>query len=412
MTDLLFSTTKACLIAGFYPILIFLLHPTRKLAALACFILFISLAIIFHSRTAIGTIIIVTGLWLNIKLDRKVLAIVALLAVVLVLVNFDSCFGRLFIWYNIFCHIGEIPLTGKGLYMFQSTYADWQAGYFATHTSYNKAYFIADSPMFAYNEWLQVYVEFGVGAVILLTVLVFLNLKLMNNVKGIFKGFVVSNLVIFAFCLVSFPLHQNYTLSLFLINQLIIFTYFLTKVWHKQIAFVCILLIFGGIIYFQLNKVKYVKQWQMASLAPLSERRAILESCFPHLYHDSYFLDNYISVLMMQKDFVTAGNILHNYKVYMNQYRYYTMSGDRYSSMREYNSAIVEYSKAQLIIPNRFEPLYKTMIIHLMNKNILASQQIAAVIIKMPVKIPSAQIEMMKKDAVQVEAGKLPSMFN
>lgn len=150
----------------------------------------------------------------------------------------------------------------------------------------------------------------------------------------------------------------------------------------------------------------------MASLAPLSERRAILENCFPTLYHDSYFLDNYISVLMMQKNFIRAENVLKSYKVYMNQYRYYTMNGDRLSSLEKYDSAVLEYQKAHLIIPNRFEPLYRSMILYLMNKDIPASKKVAAEIIKMPVKIPSAKIDMMRSDATRILSGEMPSMFN
>ncbi len=412
MTNLLFSTTKACLIAGFYPILIFLLPPTRKLAILPFFLLFITLALIFHSRTAIGAIIVVTGVWLNLKFDRKFFVIVALLIVVLALINIDSCFGRLFIWYNIICNIGKIPLSGKGAYMFPSTYADWQANYFATHTSYSKAYFVADSPMFAYNEWLQLYIEWGVSAVILLTVLAFINIKLLRSVTGIYKGMVISNLVILVFCLVSFPLHQYYTLSFFIITELIILTYLFKNIRYKQFAIVCIIFIFGGFVYIHLKRQKHISLWQMATFTPLPERRLILDQCLPYLKNDSYFLDNYITVLLAQKDFVLAGNALNNYKQYMNQYTYYMMNGDRLFSEEKKDSAIINYRQASLIIPIRIEPHYKIMIIYVIDHNMVAAKAAADIILQMPTKIPSPKADLMKKDAMLVSEGKTPAMFN
>lgn len=90
------------------------------------------------------------------------LCILLLVSHLLFVLKPDSARGRLFMW-KITCRaITEKPLTGHGIHNFAAVYGNAQEAYFAAGDYESWEERVAGSPEYAFNEYLQAAVEWGV----------------------------------------------------------------------------------------------------------------------------------------------------------------------------------------------------------------------------------------------------------
>ena len=146
------------------------------------------------------------------KVHRKLvsglglIAFMGILAIGIVLFHLkkDSASGRLFMWKVSCCAIMEKPLTGYGHGNFAKAYGTAQEDYFAQGDYSLQEELVAGSPEYAFNEYLQVVVEWGIP--MLVTIVLILAYCLFCGVRtgrwGI-CGAIVS-LMFFAFS--SYPM--------------------------------------------------------------------------------------------------------------------------------------------------------------------------------------------------------------
>ena len=78
----------------------------------------------------------------------------------------DSADGRLLMWKVTGKAIAGQPLAGTGLGGFPAAYAEAQGGYFATGTATGREKRVAGCPEYAFNEYLQIGLEQGIGGLI------------------------------------------------------------------------------------------------------------------------------------------------------------------------------------------------------------------------------------------------------
>ena len=78
----------------------------------------------------------------------------------------DSADGRLLMWKVTGKAIAGQPLAGTGLGGFPAAYAEAQGGYFATGTATDREKWVAGCPEYAFNEYLQIGLEQGIGGLI------------------------------------------------------------------------------------------------------------------------------------------------------------------------------------------------------------------------------------------------------
>lgn len=116
----------------------------------------------------------------------------------------DSADGRLLMWKVTAKAMADQPLTGTGIGGFPATFAKAQAEYFASGEASETEKMVAGCPEYAFNEYLQIGVELGVGG--LLVFLAWLGCILYDSIKnkryGMSGG--ILSLMIFAFS--SYPL--------------------------------------------------------------------------------------------------------------------------------------------------------------------------------------------------------------
>lgn len=116
----------------------------------------------------------------------------------------DSARGRLFMW-KITCHaIADRPLLGYGTGNFAAAYGDAQEAYFATGDYEPWEEHVAGSPEYAFNEYFQLAVEYGVPLTLCLFAIigVCLSIGIRKERYGI-CGAIISLLI---FSLSSYPL--------------------------------------------------------------------------------------------------------------------------------------------------------------------------------------------------------------
>lgn len=132
-----------------------------------------------------------------------VLGCVAVL-VMLFIMRPASALGRLFIWKNTLSAIAKQPLFGYGPGSFPAVYGQEQSVYFAKGSYADWEAYVAGSPEYAFNEYLQWGVEGGLVLFLLVAAFIFFTLR---------KGFqrkqyaVCAGLVVFyVFALSAYPM--------------------------------------------------------------------------------------------------------------------------------------------------------------------------------------------------------------
>lgn len=87
---------------------------------------------------------------------------------------------------------------------------------------------------------------------------------------------------------------------------------------------------------------------------------------------------------------------------FINDYDVQMLIADNYYNMKQWNMANKHYIIASQMIPNRFMPLYKRMLLYETVQNKHLSLYMAHIIINKPVKIPSNTINKIKHDAQMI----------
>lgn len=132
------------------------------------------------------------------------LCILLLVSHLLFVLKPDSARGRLFMW-KITCRaIAEKPLTGHGIHNFAAVYGNAQEAYFAAGDYESWEERVAGSPEYAFNEYLQAAVEWGVPLTLcgLAAIVICLYIGIKKRRYGICGA--ILSLMIFSFS--SYPL--------------------------------------------------------------------------------------------------------------------------------------------------------------------------------------------------------------
>lgn len=302
----------------------------------------------------------------------------AVFAISLFFIKSDSSVGRLYIWQVIFKNISKVPLSGYGGHSFQYYYSQWQAEYFSANEQWDKFHTLADSVKFAYNDFLENYIEFGFTSLICtLSLFVFLWYVKAKVVSRFQKALYASILSIVFFSLFTFPLRSAWILTLFITN-LSLMGFLLTnlKVRFLLLIFPTFFLITTTISY--IREKSYISEWNAVSYIPNFEPDKITEfdKLLPNFEKNSRFLYEYISLKMSTDSTFNPKPLLEKYKYYVNPYESSLMMGAYYKKNNS-DSAIYYYDLATKIIPSRFIPNWELFNLYKSSKSIEKANQIA-----------------------------------
>ncbi len=115
----------------------------------------------------------------------------------------DSADGRFFMWKITTLDIKESPLKGKVLGGFPADYAKAQMDYFKSGKGTETEKRVVESPEYAFNEYLQIFLEEGLLGILLFLLLSVVIVKegIKNNQIGAAGSFVALSV----FALASYP---------------------------------------------------------------------------------------------------------------------------------------------------------------------------------------------------------------
>lgn len=402
----------ACLVAGF-PFCFLALNRVkweRRLAIIALVI--ITLAIVLSgSRASIISILIVSIIFIVNKyhnyfnLNRKCLygiGIAILVAgVVLFFLKKDSAIGRILIWINSFEMIFDYPILGSNSGSFLRNYMLYQADYFRSYPN-SQYIMLADNVKHPFNEFLLLTIKYGILGLLALLVVAFSVIKSSNKVNIYHLCLISIGIVAFF----SYPLHYPFVV--------VIVAYCLASIKNKSLfvvkicfAYKIVLTVFIGGMFFTLARdIQFEKHWgQVVQISKFGNYNTLLDE-YRKLYSEwngnPMFLYNYGVILNKSANYDESNTILFECTKYFNDYEVQMLIADNYFKLKRWGCAEMFYYCAHDMIPNRFIPLYKLMLLYKNSANTKQAIDIAKNIINKDVKVPSDIINIIKKEAQNV----------
>lgn len=335
-----------------------------------------------------------------------VLVIVASSLVVLYFVKQDSADGRIFIWGRCIEMIKEHPLFGYGTNGFHGNYMIAQAKYFRSHP-YSPYVMIADNVTHPFNEYLKLTINYGiVGLLVGIILLVWIVRRLLKNdrqTKMLGLSFVVS---VFVMCQFSYPFQYDVVWFLSFIALMPSFTNMGRKiVIPRYVRLIVSFLLLGGLAV-SLRMMYYEMKWTEISNRAIKGRAGRMMPFYENvnyvLGNNPLFLYNYAAELNTVQRYEESLDVLTKCAQTWNEYNVQILYSDNYAKLGQYDNAIKACDEAYNMIPCRFGPLYRKMLIYSNSNDTINAILMANEILDKPIKVQSKEISQIRSAAEQL----------
>lgn len=332
------------------------------------------------------------------------IAIVLLMSVALY-ISFnktDSTTGRKFILQQSFNLIKKHPLLGYGHNGFQREYMLQQANFFKENPN-SKYENNADEVRYPMNEFVYLWINYGMGAPIMLAIFFIFPFVLFLHRKGRMVQETLLPLVsVIIFSLFSYPFHyQSSWLVMFLIFSPVFHIISLKiPLSFKERVYSIFLVGLFLLLYLSIDIYKEY-QWRMAEKISFRGFHKEALDRYGDLYgyfHDNrFFLYSYALAAFMGGDMRTSYNIINESGRYWNGYARELLFGDVCLYLHEYDEATVHFSEAHYMCPVRFAPLEGLYKVYKVTEQNIKKDSIAEIIAAKSVKISSSDVERIKE---------------
>jgi len=284
----------------------------------------------------------------------------------------DSADGRMLIWKTAIQLIPKNPM-GVGIGHFSGAYGSEQAVYFKSGKQSKHEEFIAGNPEYAFNEYLQIIIEFGIVPAIVLFVSFFLIVYLGIKRKAIPETGGLVSLLIFAF--MSYP----FNLLPLLIVLVFLMALILSKKSYVKVENVTekgftlnwkfvifMLIIFCSVLfvslYHQLPAYKSYQEWNklkmVESVDSYPEMKKDYEKIYPNLSDQTQFLFEYAQCLSKVNEYKQSNLILKQAIKISCDPMLYNILGKNYQRLGNYKLAEQNFFISSHIVPNRIYPYF------------------------------------------------------
>ena len=267
-----------------------------------------------------------------------------------------SANGRLFMWKISSMAIAESPVIGHGTGNFVSAYGRAQEDYFANGEYSETEELVAGSPEYAFNEYLQVAVEYGIPFLLVVSlVIVFCLWKGSSEGRIGLCGGVISFLV-FAFS--SYPMQ---------IPGFAVTFYFLLAacvIGRSKIIllFFMSMMVLLGTYYWKNNQYDACKDWHRGKmLYNIGAYRSAKEDygkLYPELANRGAFLFEYGYSLHKLKEYDNSTRILEEAMAHSNDPMILNIIGKNYQALGDYEKAEEYLIRSTHRLPGRIYPYY------------------------------------------------------
>lgn len=283
-------------------------------------------------------------------------SIVVMIGYALFQLKATSANGRLFMWKVSTLAIAESPVIGHGTGNFVSAYGRAQEDYFANGEYSEIEELVAGSPEYAFNEYLQVAVEYGIPFLLVVSLVIgFCLWKGSSEGRIGLCGSVISVLV-FAFS--SYPMQ---------IPGFAVTFYFLLAacvIGRSKIIllFFMSMMVLLGAYYWKNNQYDACKSWHrgkmLYNIGAYRSAKEDYEKLYPELTNRGAFLFEYGYSLHKLKEYDNSTRILEEAMTHSNDPMILNIIGKNYQASGDYEKAEEYLIRSTHRLPGRIYPYY------------------------------------------------------
>jgi O-antigen polymerase len=325
-----------------------------------------------------------------------------------------SFLGRVFIWGISLNAIRDNPIVGYGFDSFQAVHNKYQLIYFSKNLDINSYQFlVGDNIAFAFNEFIQFYIELGITGLLLFVLFVIaiirIGMKSLKSAADQEKKSLLMVLLGFSSILIcslfSYPLQRLPVMINFFLFASILSSYEkkgivinLRKVWILPVT-----VLFVFIIYITGDRAFAYHDWKTGydsiRKGDTGDGLAIYKKNYNSLKYNKYFLYNYGMALAQNFELERSIEILKQAKEKIFDADIFIQLGIIHEKLMDFNQAEFCYTQAIYLKPHLFEPRYKLFKMYAENINKKDDAiRIARDIANMPVKVQSGLILQIKSE--------------
>lgn len=267
-----------------------------------------------------------------------------------------SANGRLFMWKVSALTIAESPVIGHGIGNFVSAYGRAQEDYFANGEYSETEELVAGSPEYAFNEYLQVAVEYGIPFLLVVSLVIgFCLWRGSGEGRTGLCGGVISVLV---FALSSYPMQ---------IPGFAVTFYFLLAACAIGRSRIILLLFMSmivllGVYYWKNNQYDACKDWHrgkmLYNIGAYQSAKEDYEKLYPELVNRGAFLFEYGYSLHKLKEYDNSTRILEEAMTHSNDPMILNIIGKNYQATGDYEKAEEYLIRSTHRLPGRIYPYY------------------------------------------------------
>ena len=283
-------------------------------------------------------------------------SIVVMIGYALFQLKATSANGRLFMWKVSTLAIAESPVIGHGTGNFVSAYGRAQEDYFANGEYSETEELVAGSPEYAFNEYLQVAVEYGIPFLLVVSLVIgFCLWKGSSEGRIGLCGSVISVLV-FAFS--SYPMQ---------IPGFAVTFYFLLAacvIGRSKIIllFFMSMMVLLGAYYWKNNQYDACKDWHrgkmLYNIGAYQSAKEDYEKLYPELANRGALLFEYGYSLHKLKEYDNSTRILEEAMTHSNDPMILNIIGKNYQASGDYEKAEEYLIRSTHRLPGRIYPYY------------------------------------------------------
>lgn len=267
-----------------------------------------------------------------------------------------SANGRLFMWKVSALAVAESPVIGHGTGNFVSAYGRAQEDYFANGKYSETEELVAGSPEYAFNEYLQVAVEYGIS--FLLIVLLIIAFCLWTGIREGRIGLCGSVISVLVFAFSSYPMQlPGFAVTFYFLLAACV----IGRSRMIQFFFVSLMVLLGT-YYWKNNQYDACKDWHRGKmLYNIGAYRSAKEDygkLYPELANRGAFLFEYGYSLHKLKEYDGSTRILKEAMTHSNDPMILNIIGKNYQASGDYEKAEEYLIRSMHRLPGRIYPYY------------------------------------------------------
>lgn len=308
----------------------------------------------------------------------------------------DSANGRLFMWKISSHAIADRPMAGYGYHNFAYAYGTAQEAYFATGDYSEQEELVAGSPEYAFNEYLQVAIIWGIPA--LLIIVLFIGFCLWRGIaerKISACGGLIS-LMVFSFS--SYPMQlPAFVIAFFFLLAACV-------IGRSRIALAVFALAIGvmGVGLWKADVSKECKEWasvkMLYNISAYDSAKAGYQKLYPALKDRGAFLFEYGHCLHKLKEYDASNEVLRHAASQNCDPMILNIIGKNYQQLKHYQLAEEYFLRSTHRLPGRIYPYYLLAKLYAERNLPDKTREMAEVVLTKEPKVQSTAVKEMRAE--------------